>query len=156
VNKLKFNLKKREFTLLGLSLSLLALRFPPSSVPLSFLCPRPHYNQLQHRTIADRIFISSPSTIASLHQLIGANRPHRLVSTLRQLPLSWTSNFKFLKRSNHRLKRSALSLFHRLPSTPNILCGQVSSFGIVNGHPRGKWWWPDYFSIEISGMGCHY
>jgi hypothetical protein len=115
VNKLKFNLKKREFTLLGLSLSLLALRFPPSSVPLSFLRPRPHDNQPQHRTIADRIFISSPSTIASLHQLIGTNRPHRLVSTLRQRPLSWTSNFKFLKRSNHRLKRSALSL--SLPSS---------------------------------------
>jgi hypothetical protein len=82
-NKLKFNLEKREFTRLGLSLAALSL------LSLSLFCSFAQINQPSTRTpqqlpIAPRLHQRS----TSLHQLICANRSHRLISTLRQCPLS--------------------------------------------------------------------
>jgi hypothetical protein len=65
-NKLKFNLKKREFTLLGLSLALLALHSPPLPPPSLFRSfALAHDNQPQHRTPQQ---LPIASTSSHLHQ----------------------------------------------------------------------------------------
>jgi hypothetical protein len=89
--------------------SALMLSLRSCSPPLLFLVPSPIMSSTikYYSTIANRSRLHQRST--SFLQLIGVNRSHRLVSTLRQRPLSEFQNFETKQSSSREVCSFSLS-----------------------------------------------
>jgi hypothetical protein len=138
-NKLKFNLKKREFT-----------RSRPSLLSrLRSFFVRPHApSTINHQPSNSS---TSPAQLVSDQPLSIINRltppiTHHLIPTLCHHPLSRASKFKTLKQS----KAIRLDLSPSLLGLPQgkILCGQVSSFW--NCQPANN---DDVIAFQLKSAG---